>query len=889
MAPEAEPDPTTGAWHALPVEAVLGALGSEPSGLSQAEAEARLARHGPNRLPMPGRRATWRRLLAQFNNVLIYLLLFAGLVTALFGQVVDSAVIFAVVLVNALIGFAQEGKAERALEAIGRMVAPNARVMRDGHRLTVAADSLVRGDIVRLKAGDRVPADLRLVESHGLRVDEAALTGESVPVSKRTAPVAKGSPLAERSGMAHGGTLVAAGQGMGVVVATASATELGRIGTLLGEVRTLTTPLLRDVARFATWLSLVIVIVAVAVLALTRLLHGTPWTEGVLIVVALAVAAIPEGLPAIITITLAVGVQRMAQRNAVIRRLPAVETLGGVSVICTDKTGTLTRNELVAVRIGLAGGEMAAAALDGRARDLIEAGALCNEASPGGEEGDPVERALVGLAHALDVDVQALREGAPLLALRPFSSEAKLMATRHPERICVKGAPETILARCERQRDDHGESQLDHAHWLRLLDGMARGGLRVLAIAEATPADGDASELPEGLVAGGLCLLGLVAFIDPPRREVPAAVAACRDAGIAVKMITGDHAATASAIARELGFGESGATLTGSEIDGLDDAGLAACVDDVDVYARTSPEHKLRLVRALQARGRIVAMTGDGANDAPALKRADVGVAMGIKGTEAAREAAEVVLADDNFASIVAGVEEGRGVNDNIRKALLFILPTSAAEALVVLVAALAGVSLPITPVQILWVNMVTAVTLALALAFEPLEQGILARPPRAPGRALVTAFMVWRAAWVGLLLTVGIFWLFTSARASGIDLAAARTVAVNALVAGEAVYLFNARRWIAPGWTLEALLANRWAWLSVAVLALMQAALTYWPPAQAVFGTDAIGPREWLGILVLVASLFAAVEVEKAWFRRRRGRRRDLAASRSRLPGPFA
>lgn len=882
-------DSNPGPWHALPIETVLGALGTDASGLSHAEAGARLARQGPNRLPAPARRPAWQRFLVQFNNVLIYLLLAAGLVTALFGQVVDSAVIFAVVLVNALIGFAQEGKAERALEAIGRMVAPTARVMRDGHRVTVPADSLVRGDIVCLKAGDRVPADLRLVESHGLRVDEAALTGESVPVSKRTAPVAEASPLAERSGMAHAGTLVAAGQGTGAVVATASVTELGRIGALLGEVRSLTTPLLRDVARFATRLSLVIVIVAIAVLALTRLLHGTPWTEGVLIVVALAVAAIPEGLPAIITITLAVGVQRMAHRNAVIRRLPAVETLGGVSVICTDKTGTLTRNELVAVRLGLACGEIAADALDGRARDLVEAGALCNEASPDGGEGDPVERALVGLARTSHVDVKALRERLPLLALRPFSSEAKLMATRHPGRICVKGAPETILARCDRQRDEHGESPLDHEHWLRLLDAMARGGLRVLAIAETIAADGDAAELPGELVARGLCLLGLVAFIDPPRREVPAAVAACRDAGIAVKMITGDHAATASTIARELGFGERGAALTGCDIDGLDDPGLAARVDEVDVYARTSPEHKLRLVRALQARGRIVAMTGDGANDAPALKRADVGVAMGIKGTEAAREAAEVVLADDNFASIVAGVEEGRGVNDNIRKALLFILPTSAAEALVVLVAALAGVALPITPVQILWVNMVTAVTLALALAFEPLEQGILSRPPRAPGRPLVTGFMVWRAAWVGVLLTVGIFWLFTRARASGIDLAAARTVAVNALVAGEAVYLFNARRWIAPGWTLEALLANRWAWLSVAVLALMQAALTCWRPAQAVFGTAAIGTREWLGILALVAGLFAAVELEKAWFRRRRARRRDHAASRPRPPGSSA
>jgi calcium-translocating P-type ATPase len=858
-------------WHALQAQAVLEHLYSRADGLHAAEAAERLERIGPNRLPPPPRRRPLQRWLAQFHNVLIYLLLAAAVSAAALGHWLDSAVIFAVVLINAAIGFLQEGKAERALEAIGRMLAPRARVLRDGHWREIDAEQLVPGDVVGLKAGDRVPADVRIIEGHGLRIDQAALTGESVPVSKRSIAVEADRALAERVGMTYAGCMVAAGQGTAVVVETAERTELGRISHLLAEVETLTTPLLRDIARFGRGLSALILILSGAMVALAWLLHRTPLQEAFLAGVAFAVAAIPEGLPAIITITLAIGVQRMASRKARVRRLPAVETLGAVGVICSDKTGTLTRNELVAERLVLDDAERDAGAIradDLAARNLLIAAVLCNDAAPGGRSGDPIERALVLMAEGAGIDVAAVRREHPRLALLPFSSEHKFMATRHAGRACLKGAPEAILARCSRERGEAGERALDPELWHARLDALARDGYRVLAIAEHPLAEDDRELHAEAVQADGV-LLGLVAFDDPPRPEVPAAIDACTSAGIAVKMITGDHAATALAIARQLGIEGSGEVLTGSAIDRLDAAALAERVAGVNVYARTTPEHKLRLVEALQARGAVVAMTGDGANDAPALKRADIGVAMGIKGTEAARQAAEIVLADDNFASIVAGVEEGRGVYDNIRKALLFILPTSAAQALVVMVAAVAGWELPITPVQILWVNMATAITLAMALAFEPVERNVMQRGPRPLGRGLITPFVVWRVAWVSALMTAGVFLLFELETSEGGGLANARTLAVNALAAVQAVYLFNARRWIAPGWTLEALFANRWAWICVGILVLLQAGFTYWWPAQALFGTVPLGLREWGWVAGVALVVFLAVELEKALLRR--------------------
>ncbi|MGY6519006.1 MAG: cation-translocating P-type ATPase [Lysobacteraceae bacterium] len=868
------------AWHALSPEDCLERLDSRLDGLDEDEVSRRRERLGDNALPAPPPRPAWRRLAAQFNNILIHLLLVAGVAAAVLGHWVDAAVILAVVVVNALIGFLQEGKAERAMEAIGRMLAPKARVRREGQLADIVAESLVPGDIVELKAGDRIPADIRLLKAHGLQVDQAALTGESVPVDKSAEPDPEGAELADRAAVVHAGGMVTRGQATGVVVETGWRTELGRISHLLEGVESLTTPLLREIDRFGRGLSMVILAVAAGMVGLAAWLHATPLGEGFLAGVALAVAAIPEGLPAIITVTLAIGVQRMATRQAGVRRLPAVETLGAVSVICTDKTGTLTCNELQARRLAVSGDRDAveADAVDtARAvhTRLLEAAVLCNDAPADAASGDPLERALVRLADQAGLDVEGLREDQARTALLPFSSDAKFMASRHGSRVALKGAPEAILGRCGREADAEGGARpLDAEAWQARMHALAEAGLRVLAFAECR-LDGAPDHLDDDALPEDACLLGLIAFEDPPRPEVPAAIAACRSAGIEVKMITGDHAATAAAIAGQLSIGDRDAVITGPELDRLDDDGLREAAVRCAVFARTTPEHKLRLVQALQAGGAVVAMTGDGANDAPALKRADIGVAMGIKGTEASRQAAEIVLADDNFASIVSGVEEGRGVYDNIRKALMFILPTNAAQALVVLVAALIGMGLPITPVQILWINMVTAVTLALAVAFEPLEGNVMRRRPRPPGRGLVTAYLAWRVAWVGALITAGVFLTHGLATAGGASAEVARTVAMNTLVAAQLVYLFSARLWVAPGYTPAALFANPWAWLSVAVLLVLQGGLSAWPPAQRVFGTAWPEAGHWAAIGLVALAVFVLVEAEKGLLRLRRRRRR--------------
>ncbi|NBB91720.1 MAG: HAD-IC family P-type ATPase [Gammaproteobacteria bacterium] len=859
-------------WHALTATRTLESLDTGADGLASDEAARRRAEYGANVLPGAPSRPWWRRLLAQFHNVLIYVLIAAAALAAVLGHWVDAGVIAAVVAVNALIGLIQEGKAERAMEAIGRMLALKAQVRRDGQWQVLPAEELVPGDIVRLRAGDRVPADLRLLEAHGLRIDQAALTGESVPVGKTAEPVAEDAALADRRCLAHSGTLVGGGQGIGVTVGTGSNTELGRISSMLETVEHVTTPLLKQVNRFGQILSAVLVAFTALVVGLGMILHQLPLDEGFLAGVALVVAAIPEGLPAIITITLAIGVRRMAARQAIIRRLPAVETLGSVTTICSDKTGTLTRNELEAARVISAEREFTLADFpreDASARTLAEAAVLCSEAEPGSQVNDPLESALLALAGAAGLDIGNVRQSAPRTALLPFSSHRKLMATAHDRLLILKGAPEVILDRCSRLASPHGSVPIDAAEWRSRLESLAEDGLRMLALAQYHGNRSVESLEDESLLESGFELLGLVGFADPPRAEVPDSIRACREAGIRVKMITGDHAATARAIARALDLTTNDAVLTGPELDRLDDAALIRRSPSVDVYARTSPEHKLRLVKALQANGEVVAMTGDGANDAPALKRADIGVAMGIKGTEASRQAAEMVLADDNFSSIAAGIEEGRGVYDNIRKAILFILPTNAAEALVIALAVLAGLTLPITPVQILWINMATAVTLALSLAFEPAEGDVMRRPPRPPSEGLVTGFVAARIVWVGLALTGATFALFHWSLGDSGDEVLARTLAVNLLVAGEVVYLFNCRRLFAPSLTLEALGANRWAWLMVAVLVVLQLGFTYLPAAQWIFGTTGLSAWHWLLILSLVAPLMLLVEAEKALWRR--------------------
>ncbi|MCD6031428.1 MAG: carbonate dehydratase [Thermomicrobiales bacterium] len=886
------------AWHVLTIHETEALLGARADGLDEGEVRDRLLRFGPNSLPQPRTRGPLLRFLAQFNNLLIQVLLVAAAITAALGHWTDAAVILAVCLLNAAVGFIQEGKAEQALSAIRHMLSASATVLRGGHRIAVPAEDLVPGDLVLLEAGDKVPADLRLVWTKNLHVQEAALTGESVPVGKATDPVRADAPLGDRNSLAFSGTLVTHGQGRGIVVATGQSTEIGRISGMMARLEGMETPLLRQMARFARTLTVFILAVAALVFGLGVLVHGYAAADLFMAVVSLAVAAIPEGLPAILTITLAIGVQRMAQRNAIIRRLPAVETLGSVSIICTDKTGTLTRNEMTVRSVAAAGRTFAVSgvgyaphgglALDGIEQlpddhpvlvEIARAAALCNDAAlrqTDGDwlvEGDPMEGALLVFAHKAGIDPAGEGRRLPRTDLIPFESEHRFMATLHHDHerrgvIYVKGAPERLLAMCATEHSPAGDRPLDPAFWQARVEALASQGQRVLALA-SKPAVPDHAELRFEDVEGGLVLLGLTGMIDPPREEAVEAVRACRAAGIRVKMITGDHAVTARSIAAQLGLENASAALTGPEIEDLGDEELARQAPDVDVFARASPEHKLRLVQALQGRGHIVAMTGDGVNDAPALKRADVGIAMGRKGTEAAKEVAEVVLADDNFASIARAVHEGRTVYDNLKKAIVFLLPINGGESLSIVIAILAGLTLPITPLQILWVNMVSSIGLALALAFEPPEPDVMSRPPRPAGEPLLSPFLTWRIGFVSLLMMAGIFGLFEWATWHGADEATARTVAVNTLVVMEVFYLFSVRFLRAPSLTLRGVLGTRPVLIAVAAVTTLQLVFTYAPFMGTLFATRPLGVAEGIPVLAAGVLLFAALEMEKLVLRR--------------------
>lgn len=886
-------------WHALSPEEALARLESDAQGLAGEVAQVRLAQQGPNRLPEPEPPSPVVRFLAQFNDILIYVLLIAGAVTALLQHWVDTGVILGVVLINATIGFIQEGKAENAIRSIRQMLSPQAMVWRDGRLLTLKAEELVPGDIVQLQAGDKVPADLRLIQARSLRVDESVLTGESVPVEKDSAPVPADTPLADRSCMAYSGTLVTQGQGLGLVVTTGADTEIGRISALVAGVETLTTPLLRQLAQFGRWVTAAILILAGATFAFGVGVRDYSAGEMFLAAVGLAVAAIPEGLPAIMTITLAIGVQRMARRNAIIRRLPAVETLGTVGVICSDKTGTLTLNRMTVAALITAAGEYAvsgaghdphgailrdgqplACGSDPILDELLRALVLCNEAALEPAEGewrihgDPMEGALLIAARKGGLDPEGLRGEWPRTDLIPFDSAHRFMASLHHNHaggsvIAVKGAPEVLLGKCTLERTAEGTAPIDRSAWIQRMEGLAAAGQRVLAVA-MKPAAPQQTLLAFSDLDTGLVLLGLVGLIDPPRPEAIAAVRTCREAGIRVKMITGDHVATAQAIAAQIGLTNPHAAMTGSELDTLDDEILRARVLETDVYARVTPEHKLRLVERLQEQGQIVAMTGDGVNDAPALKRADVGIAMGLSGTEAAKESAEMVLADDNFASIVHAVEEGRTVYDNLRKAILFILPTNGGQALVMIGAIALGFhQFPLTPVQILWVNMVTTVTLALALAFEPPEAGLMRRPPRPPREPILTPLFLWRIAYVSLILMLGTFGLFLWEIERGAGIEEARSLAVNTLVMGEVFYLLNSRSILGPALNPARWFTNRAVLVAIALLIALQLAFTYLEPMQRLFGTSAIGLEVWWRIALVGVTVFLAVELEK-WLIRR-------------------
>lgn len=884
-------------WHAMQVEDVLRATSVGADGLNEAEARRRLARIGRNELPAPPRIHPALRFLLQFNNALIYFLLAAAAAAALLNHLIDAVVIIAVVVVNAIVGFIQEGRAERALDAIRGMIAPLATVRRGGQRRVVAASDIVPGDVVLVEAGDKIPADLRLMRARNLLADEAVLTGESVPVEKDEAPVPADVVLGDRRSMLHSGTFVATGQGSGVAVETGPRTEIGQISSLIGRVQPLATPLLQQITRFGRLFTVVAGVASVLLFAFAVVVRDFEWVDALMVVVAVAVGAVPEGLPAVITITLALGVQRMAARHAVVRRLPAVETLGATSTICTDKTGTLTRNEMTVRRILAGAGEILVEGVgyaprgdfkdangspvrpDGSAELLLRAGLLCNDALTVEKDGswsvlgDPMEGALVSLAMKAGMDPHDVRQSWRRADEIPFDARHRYMATLNIDLqgrklIFVKGAPERVLSMCSTQCGGTGQIPTDVEYWHHGIAEAAGHGERVLGFAYA-PAPEGLERLQPGDVERGLVFLGLTGFIDPPREEALAAVADCRSAGVAVKMITGDHAQTALAIARQLALSDDPQVVSGAELDTASDADLRKLVERASVFARASPEHKLRIVRALQGNGHIVAMTGDGVNDAPALKQADVGVAMGRKGTEAAKETAEMVLLDDNFASIVAAVREGRTVYDNIRKVIAWMLPTNGGEVLCVVVAILAGISLPMTPVQILWINLVLEVSLALVLAVEPSEPGVMQRPPRSRNAPLLSKFLVWRVVLVSFLFMIGVFGVFEYAMRQGLGEQVARTMVVNTIMVMEIFYLFNVRYLHMTSFSLRGAVGTPAVLAAIAVVVVAQLAFTYLPFMHTVFDTAPISLFDGLVIISVGIVLMVVLEAEKALMRR--------------------
>jgi cation-transporting P-type ATPase F len=912
-------------WHHRPSEDVADLLKTNiDKGLDLLEAQARQKHFGPNVLTPKKTHGPVMRFLLQFAQPLIIILIAAGLVTGFIVEWADASVILGVVLINAVIGFIQESKAAGAIEALARSMTTKANVVRSGRVQTLSSEELVPGDIVLLQSGDRVPADLRLFQLRELRVDESVLTGESIPVEKARGELGTETVLAERRNMAYASTLVTYGQARGIVVATGDRTEMGRISQLISAVPSLETPLTRRIAHF----SKILLFVILGLGALTfgaGLLHGEKVVDMFMAAVALTVGSIPEGLPAAVTIILAVGVSRMAKRRAIIRRLPAVETLGSTTVICSDKTGTLTENQMTVRQVFSAGNvydvsgsgyePSGSIMLEGRPVDrglspaLVEclrAGLLCNDSRVVAEngrwtvEGDPTEGALIVSARKMELAEEAENLALPRLDTIPFESEHQYMATLHATQepgealAYVKGSLESVLARCTASLDSSGVTvPLNHEEVRSAAEALARKGLRVLAFARAS-FKGERASISHQDISGGLVFTGLQGMIDPPRHEAVAAVQACQKAGIEVKMITGDHALTAAAIAQQIGLYRNPEScsldchvLTGKNLETFSDQEFIDVVPDTEVFARVSPEQKLRLVRALQTRGHIVAMTGDGVNDAPALKQADIGVAMGITGTEVAKEAADMVLTDDNFASIEAAVEEGRCVFDNLVKFLVWALPTNLGQGLVILAAVLAGLPLPILPVQSLWINMTTAGSLGLMLAFEPKELGIMARPPRNPLSPILSRELLFRILLVGFLLLVTAFGLFEWEELRGASHAEARTVAVNAFAVISALYLLNCRSMNTVSFTTDAL-KNAWVPVGIVTMIAIQVAFTHAPFMNKFFHSAPIGGESWARIVAVGVAAHLIVEVEKWLFRKKRvsGQRTTDENASPRIPG---
>jgi len=885
--------------HLLSVEEAFEAFGASRDGLSAEEARLRLERYGPNQLQERKKTSAWMRLLLQFHNPLIYVLLATAGATAFLQHWVDTGVILGVVIINAVIGFIQESKAEQAIESLKEMLAPLAVVIRDGTKTELPATDLVPGDLVLLDGGDKAPADLRLTRVKNLQIDEAPLTGESMPVAKSVEALQGDVSLGDRRNLAFAGTLVTNGTAAGIVVATGDNTQIGQIAGMLQDVEGVDTPLIQRLATFSMVITVVIIVFCVFVFLL-GVLTGKEAVNMLMAAVALAVSAIPEGLPAIMTIALAIGVKRMAARNAVIRKLPAVETLGSATVICSDKTGTLTRNEMTVTRIATPDGrhtvtgsgyeptggvlnesqqavELEASSALG---ELVKAGALCNDSRWHKKEGrwriegDPTEGSLLVLAGKLGLGLEDLARQWPRTDEIPFASEQQYMATLHHDHsghavVYLKGSPEAVLSRCAHQWSS--ENPLDPAAWREAADKMAAEGLRVLAVAEKQKHPQE-TVLEFEDTEQGFALLGLVGMTDPPREEAIAAVEKCHAAGIRVVMITGDHIATARAVGRQIGLRTTEGAMAGAELEKLDDAGLDQAVGNTDIFARVAPAQKLKIVQSLQRRGHVVAMTGDGVNDAPALKQADIGVAMGITGTDVSKESAEMVLLDDNFASIERAIEEGRTVFSNLKKTIVFILPTNGGECLTLVAALLLAMTLPILPLHILWINLVTTVALAITLAFDPVEEGVMREPPRDPASPLIDRALVWRIVYVSVLMSLGTFGLFFyELLGRGSTEETSWAVAVNAIVFFEVAYVFNCRHLSDPVLNRRGMLGNPIVWWGIAAVVIFQVVFTYAPVMNSLFKVAPLDAWMWLRVLGASLVLMLLVEVEKAIARRLR------------------
>jgi Ca2+-transporting ATPase len=852
--------------HLHSAEALAAKLEVDPQfGLTSQQVAQRQGLYGENRLPEAVPRGWVQRLVDQLRDFMVLVLIAAALLSGFIGDLADTIAIAVIVLLNAAIGLTQEWRAERALDALKRLAGAHATVRRDGRAQGIDAAGLVPGDVVLLEAGNLVPADLRLHRTAQLRVDESMLTGESVTVEKHNARLPQGEhPTGDRLNMAFKGTMVSHGRAEGLVVATGSGTELGSVAALLRDTGARRTPLQLRLADFGRRLSFVVLSICGLLFGI-GVLNGEPLLLMALTAISLAVAAIPEALPAIVTVLLALGARRMAKVNALVRRLASVETLGSVSVICSDKTGTLTQNRMQVQVLEFPGG--------GTPPALWNAAVLCNDAAPdagGAWAGDPTETALVEAAQAGGIDAQAVRLAMPRLHEWPFDSERKRMSTLHRDGqgwfVVVKGAPETLLPRCTRPAAGQQGAPLDVARALSAAGAMAEQGLRVLALAHRMCTQ-DPSGQPSEAVETDLVLLGLVGLADPPRPEAKAAVADCRAAGITPVMITGDHPATALAIAREIGIAEAGSmVLTGPQLAALDDSALQRLADIVRVYARVDPAQKIRIVRALQSQGRFVAMTGDGVNDAPALKQADIGVAMGRGGTDVAREAASLVLLDDNFATIVAAVREGRRIFDNIRKFVRYAITGNSAETWTLVLAPLAGMPIPLLPLQILWINLVTDGLPGLALAAEPAERGVMQRPPRPPGESLFAGGLWQHVLWVGLLIGALCLAVQAWALATGMHW---QTMVFTVLTLSQIAYVLAIRSESESIFTQG--LGSNWP-LAGAVLStfVLQLVVIYLPPLQKVFRTEALAIGELAICVACAALVFATVEVEKWWRRSR-------------------